>query len=58
VVIAGDEATAARLRNDKRMLQDPGSKDFIALVNEFCADPLIRSHGGGLGWVLKKGNRG
>jgi parvulin-like peptidyl-prolyl isomerase len=58
VVIAGDEATAARLRNDERLLQDPGSKDFIALVNEFCTDPLIRSHGGDLGWVLKKNNRG
>jgi parvulin-like peptidyl-prolyl isomerase len=58
VVIVGDQATAARLRGDKRLLQDPGSEDFIGLVNEFCTDPLIRSHGGDLGWVLKKNNHG
>ena len=58
MVIVGDEATAARVRGDKRLLQDQGSKDFTALVDEFCTDPLIRSHGGDLGWVLKKNNRG
>ncbi len=58
VVIVGDEATAAHLRDDKRLLQDSSSKDFIALVNEFCTDPLIRSHGGDLGWVLKRNNHG
>jgi foldase protein PrsA len=58
VVIVADQATAARLRDDKRLLQDPGSKEFIELVNEFCTDPLIRSHGGDLGWVLKKNNHG
>jgi parvulin-like peptidyl-prolyl isomerase len=58
VVIVGDQVTAAHLRDDKRLLQDPSSKDFIALVSEFCIDPLIRSHGGDLGWVLKKNNHG
>ncbi len=57
-VIVGDEAAAARLRGDKRMLQDAGSKDFIALVNESCTDDAIRSHGGDLGWVLKSNNHG
>jgi hypothetical protein len=57
-VIVGDEATAARLRGDKRMLQGAGSKDFIALVNESCTDDAIRSHGGDLGWVLKSNNHG
>jgi hypothetical protein len=58
VIVVGDEASAARLRTDERVLQDARSEDFVALVNASCTDDAIRSHGGDLGWVLKSHNRG